>query len=276
MRLILGPTTFVALLLCAPAKAEAEEAPYTVITATPVEGADPDAGPPKPDCSKPEQLEQLDRIECQNKAMAAEIKSLRMRLDEKVERKVGFGAGLAMQGPRSELMLEGNLQFLFGCYVPGHGGCLGFVPTINVWRLSIRPSGIGIMSYHDDAAPLSVRYIPRDWDVVWTTSGDLDIVGKLRLRVQFTWFFPNPGAVLGYSRDRVEEDVNDYHRKLREDYERAKDVRTEEEAEAWRDDVKKDYDEFRGKLREDSDIPGDAYKKAWKTPWVIIGLRYEF
>lgn len=276
MRLILGSAAFV-LFLHVPGLAMADDAPSTeVIIATPVEGADPDALPPAPDCGRPERLSQLDRIECQNKALSAEVAHLRLKLDAPPERKIGFGLGLAAQGERSGLMLEGNLQFLFGCYMVGYGGCVGFTPTINVWRLSIRPAGVGLMFYHDGADPLTVRYIPRDWDVVWTTSGDLDLVGKLRLRVQLTWFFPNPGAVFGYAGDRIDAHVNEYDRKVREDYERAKDIRSEEEADAWRDDVKNDYREFRANLREDGDIPGEAYKKAWKTPWIIIGLRYEF
>lgn len=214
-------------------------------------------------------LEGIRALEADREQQAIEDSLLRSLVE------LGFGVlWRGEEGPYA--VIEGNLSYLFACYVVDRGVCVGFVPTIEISRVRIKPIGIGLMYYQHENKPLTVQYVPRRWDFMFTSGYDLSLWEGLDIRAQVSWFIPNPGAVSRY----VEKRLKQHHREYRQEYDDAeRRIRNEDDpytikehyreladiAERYGDAVEDDLNQF-----------SRAYSRAGESYLVLIGMRWRF
>jgi len=270
-----------------PTVARSEEAvvngqTYRVITATPVQGAPlPEPPPPPP---RPKTLEEaLADLTEQNRQLAASIdrlgRSIKEGPDEKRDAIYGVGAGVLVTTGQAQLILDANLKYVFACYYPRKGECLGAVSTIEAGQVRYHPIGLGIFRYDDRNDPLSAEFLPRGWDFMVTSGLDIRLMGSLFLRFQVAWFFPNPFDVQSYVQDRVKEDLAEWERQHNRNYAAARDQAAGLDtntpvdfAEAEKENVK----HISHAISDHTSKAWGSYKKAGQKPWFQLELRWEF
>ncbi len=270
-----------------PSAARAEEVvidgqTYRVIVASPVQGAPvPEPPPPPP---RPKMLEEaLADLTEQNRRLAESIERLGGKIEEqgkaKTETVYGLGAGVLMTTGQVQLVLDANLKYFFAGYYPGKGECFGLVSTIDAGHIQYHPLGFGIFRYDDRHDPLTAEFLPRGWDLMFTTGLDVRLTAGLRFRFQVSWYFPNPFDVERYAQDRIEEDLKEWERRHNGNYAAAKEQAGQLDEAAPGDFVEAEKENTRELGRAIDKHTSEAwgsYKKAGQKPWFQLGLRYEF
>lgn len=274
------PHFLLSTLICAAASAQPKDA------------ASDDIGPPtaypvkeiihlEPQEPKDPVLENLRLIQEQNAQLAEQIRALEKRLDERTEpehkRLFEIGTGFAFrQGDVGRFVLEANLAWINATLILPGGWGVGLGPTIEAWRFRFRPFAVGLLWYFDRHHPLVVRAIPRDWDFLVSTAADFLVWRGLQVRFQVFWTFPNPGDVMDFASKRAAGHWDEFREDIdRNSWEASHADDAEDANVAW-ERSKDDVEDFASDLRDDGSIFNEAYKRAGKLPYFLIGIRWEF
>jgi len=199
----------------------------------------------------------------QNEEMARRLK----KLEEKVERledntsheTLGFGLGLAsgLKGAKGEyrLVMEANLRYVYACLYAKTGFCGGLAANLRIWDIQIHWIGAGVMYYGDygDKGALSVPEFGRSMDLMLTSGLDWRVWEGLEIRAQVAWFIPPPGPIYEKAKERIEQAVDEID--LKDPNRRKPDTKAPKDA--W-------------------GIVTDAYSRAFRSPYLVIGARWEF
>ncbi|MFA6603345.1 MAG: hypothetical protein WCT10_00720 [Patescibacteria group bacterium] len=206
---------------------------------------------------------QLDDLQSQNAELIERIE----KLDEKITRlesktsheTVGVGIGIAsgLKNAQGEhrLVLEANLRYFYACLYAQNGVCGGVSTNLHLWNVRLRWFGIGLMYYGNygiDRA-LSVPEFERKFDLMLTSGLDWRVWEGLELRAQAAWFIPSPKPVYNKAKERIEQAAEEFD--IYDSDSRA--AARHAPSDAW-------------------DIVTEAYKRAFRSPYLIIGARWEF
>lgn len=274
------------LTMSIPLAAQAEEVvidgrTYHVVIAVPAHGA-PLPEPPPPPKTLEEALADLTE---QNRQLALSIRQLSGSIDrragqeDKASSIYGLGAGLLVTTGQAQFALDANLKYVFACYYPGKGECLGAVSTIEDGNVKYHPLGFGIFRYDDRNDPLSAEFLPRGWDFMVTTGLDVRLREKLYFRFQTAWFFPNPFDVERYAQDRIEEDLAEWERRHNRNVAAAEKQAAARNTAAPQEFIEAEKENTRDMRKAMSRHTAEAsgsYKKAGHKPWFQLALRWEF
>lgn len=204
--------------------------------------------------------ERLAQLEKQNKELLERLKNLDAKIDDLKDRTdhetLGFGLGLASGLKEAKgryfLVVDANLRYLFGCIYAQNRFGAGLTAQMRLWNVQLRWLGVGVM-YYDDVPALSVPEFGRSLDLMVTSGLDWRVWEGLEIRAQVAWFIPPPGPIYDKAWKRIEQAADEFD--IKDPNKRKVDKKAPEEA--W-------------------DIVTDAYKRAIGSPYLIIGLRWEF
>lgn len=267
-----------------PRKAASEEVvvdgrTYRVIMASPVEGAPLPEPPPQPKTAE----ELLAEIADLNRQLVDGLRETKQLVDERTAEKpediYGLGVGVLIATGEAQLTLDANIKYVFACYYPGKGECLGALSSIEAGQIRYHPLGFGIFRYDDRHDPLSAEFLPRGWDFMVTTGLDVRLMSNLFFRFQAAWFFPNPFDVERYAQDRIEEDLAEWERRHNRNTGKAWDRAENLDRQAPEDyvaDEKENTKELRRSIARHTAEASGSYKKAGQKPWFQLALRWEF
>jgi len=233
----------------------------TVVPEPSGEKAPTDPGPMVHQVYEASSLDQrLAELEKQNRELLERLKKLDAKVedlkDQTDHETLGFGLGLASglkeAKGRYHLVVDANLRYIFGCLYAQNRFGIGLTAQIRLWKVQLRWLGVGVM-YYDDVPALSVPEFGRSLDLMLTSGLDWRVWEGLEIRAQVAWFIPPPGPIYDKAWKRIEQaadevDIKDLNRRK---------VDKKAPGEAW-------------------DIVTDAYKRAIRSPYLIIGLRWEF
>jgi len=199
----------------------------------------------------------LKQLEDQNQELRRRLEKLEGkvgRIDDNTSHEtLGFGLGLAsgLKEAKGEyrLVLEANLRYVTASIYAKTGFSLGLAANLRIWDLQLHWIGVGVM-YYGDGRALSVPEYGRSCDLMLTSGLDWRIWNGLELRAQVAWFIPPPGPIYDRAKKRLEEAVDDFD---------VNDTKPAEKApkDAW-------------------GIVTDAYGRAFRSPYLVFGLRWEF
>ncbi len=245
MRLSLA--LFAAAAVCSffPTVSRAEPASYHEVAAVPIDvpppRTEPEPAPPQPPAAVDEEARRrLSDLEKQVKDLKERVGDVE---EEQRHRTFGIGPDLLVPVRRGRTLLgaEANLRYFYGCYYLNAGGCLGVNATVEVWRFKLRWLGAGV--FVNQGEPLTAPELPRNWDIMLTSGVDCRVWRGLELRAQADWFFPNPGGAYQAAAKRIRRGIRELDLKAPKD--------------AW-------------------GIVVDAYTQAARSPYLSLGVRWEF
>lgn len=204
--------------------------------------------------------QRLSELEKQNRELLERLKKLDAKVedlkDQTDHETLGFGLGLASGLKEAKgryfLVVDANLRYIFGCIYAQNRFGVGLTAQMRLWDVELRWLGIGVM-YYDDVPALSVPEFGRSLDLMLTSGFDWRVWKGLEIRAQVAWFIPPPGPIYDKAWKRIEQAADEVDIK----YPNKRKVDKKAPEEAW-------------------DIVTDAYSRAIRSPYLIIGVRWEF
>ena len=163
-----------------------------------------------------------------------------------------IASGLKEAKGEYRFVMEANLRYVFACLYARNGVCGGLAANLRIWDIQLHWIGVGVMYYggYGDDRALSVPEFGRKLDLMLTSGLDWRIWNGLEIRAQVAWFIPPPGPIYDKAKERIERAVDEVS---------VENPIPDKKApkEAW-------------------DIVVDAYERAFRSPYLVIGVRWEF
>jgi hypothetical protein len=167
---------------------------------------------------------------------------------------VGLGVGIP-KGPGSfRALLEVNAGPVAGYYYVNGGYGVAVVVPVKLWMLRIKPIGFGLFKNSDENKPMLTSDYPRSWDFLLVSGVETRVWKGLMFNIELNWFIPlsasTPANIL--------------------------EQKAEEGADQVDPNDPNSLNTAGNTAKQGVDTIADAYKRAWRTPMIVVSLNWVF
>ncbi len=211
-----------------------------------------------PGCEKLE--DKVQELERKQKELEAQLAGQEKRLSLAEELlsyqtlSVGLGVGVPKGDGAIRALLEVNAGPVAGYYYVAAGYGIAVVVPVKLWMLRLKPIGFGLFKNADEKDPILVSDYHRSWDLMLISGVEARVWKGLMFNFELNWFIPlSASTPAGIMEEKVNEGSDQVDPANPTDLSDAGQT-----------------------AKQGIDVIADAYKRAWRTPMIVVSLNWVF